>query len=237
MTEIFISGIIQRFHSANSCIRRGKNQKTCNGSRGRYFWKYLFGMIVVVSILLQMYWVRELQEQIAICKNMEKECSVGEIKTLLREIECFPVREDIHRKEYCYFDNGYGAARTYGGKRSHEGIDIMASNNKAGYFQIQSVSDGVVEQIGWLPLGGYRIGIRSSSGFYYYYAHMDTYAKGMKVGKKVTSGEVLGVMGNTGYGKEGTKGKFAVHLHFGIYRQVKGREKSLNPYYLLEKVA
>ena len=58
----------------------------------------------------------------------------------------------------------------------------------------------------------------------------------MKPGKQVSSGEVLGLMGNTGYGKEGTKGKFAVHLHFGIYRQVKGKEESLNPYYLLKYV-
>jgi murein DD-endopeptidase MepM/ murein hydrolase activator NlpD len=87
--------------------------------------------------------------------------------------------------------------------------------------------------MGWLRLGGYRIGIRSQSGFYYYYAHLDSYADTMKVGKMVSSGEVIGRMGNTGYGKEGTKGQFAVHLHFGIYRQQKGTEKSLNPYYIL----
>ncbi len=169
-------------------------------------------------------------------ERMEQECSIREVRDLLGEMKCFPVRKDKSGRETCYFDNGYGADRTYGGKRQHEGIDIMASNNKAGYFQIQSVSDGVVEQMGWLPLGGYRIGVRSSTGFYYYYAHMEAYADGMKVGKKVSCGDILGTMGNTGYGEEGTKGKFAVHLHFGIYRQVKGKEKSLNPFYVLENL-
>lgn len=197
----------------------------------------LFWFTVAGSVLWQVKKLPLLQEQLAVCDKMEKECSAQEVQTLLSEMKCFPVQEDKRNKETYYFENGYGTARTYGGDRKHEGIDIMSSNNQAGYFQIQSVSDGVVEQMGWLPLGGYRIGIRSKSGFYYYYAHMDTYADTMKVGKKVSSGEVLGTMGNTGYGEEGTKGKFAVHLHFGIYRQVQGKEKSLNPYYLLRYVS
>ena len=41
-------------------------------------------------------------------------------------------------------------------------------------------------------------------------------------------------MGDTGYGKEGTHGKFPVHLHFGIYYNENGEERSLNPYYLLK---
>ena len=196
----------------------------------------LFWLLVAGSILWQVTELPELSRKLSIRAKMEEECSAQEVKTLLGEIKCFPVREDRKKKETVFFDNGYGAARTYGGDRSHEGIDIMSSVDKPGYFQVQSVSDGVVEQMGWLPLGGYRIGIRSKSGFYYYYAHLDSYAKAMKPGKQVSSGEVLGLMGNTGYGKEGTKGKFAVHLHFGIYRQVKGKEESLNPYYLLKYV-
>ena len=43
-------------------------------------------------------------------------------------------------------------------------------------------------------------------------------------------------MGNTGYGDEGTRGKFQVHLHFGVYVRDKAGEKSINPYYLLKKL-
>lgn len=203
------------------------------GRNKRFVWRWLFLMLLFVSAAVQVRWIQKLGQQIMISEKMERQCSAEEVRDLLREMKCFPVREDRSGGETWYYENGYGDARSYGGKRQHEGIDIMASNNKAGYFQIQSVTDGIVEQMGWLPLGGYRIGVRSSTGYYYYYAHMDEYADGMKIGKKVSCGDILGTMGNTGYGEEGTKGKFAVHLHFGIYRQVKGKEKSLNPYYFL----
>lgn len=206
------------------------------GRTRKFVWYWLFLMLLFVSVVIQVRWIQKLGQQITIYEKMEQECSAKEVRDLLGEMKCFPVREDKSGRETCYFENGYGDARAYGGKRQHEGIDIMASNNKAGYFQIQSVSDGIVEQMGWLPLGGYRIGVRSDTGYYYYYAHMDGYAEGLKIGAKVSYGDILGTMGNTGYGKEGTKGKFAVHLHFGIYRQVKGKEKSLNPFYFLENL-
>ena len=220
--------------------RRGKKSFTrlkgsvyCRIRSGLYL---LFIFVVIGSIAWQVQWERQMRAKLLVRDNMRQECTGSEVYDLLKEIKCFPVQETARGKTPWYFDNGYGAARSYGGKRSHQGIDIMSKKNKRGCLNICSVSDGVVEQIGWLELGGYRIGIRSESGFYYYYAHMNAYAEGMKKGKKVKAGEILGTMGDTGYGEEGTKGKFAVHLHFGIYRQVKGEEKSLNPYYLLNYV-
>ena len=53
----------------------------------------------------------------------------------------------------------------------------MAEKNERGWYSVISVSDGVVEKIGWLPQGGYRIGIRSANGVYFYYAHLAEYAK------------------------------------------------------------
>ncbi len=47
------------------------------------------------------------------------------------------------------------------------------------------------------------------------------------------AGELLGYMGDSGYGPEGTTGKFDVHLHMGIYVYLDGEEISLNPYYVL----
>lgn len=91
--------------------------------------------------------------------------------------------------------------------------------------------------IGWLELGGWRIGITSENGIYYYYAHLDSYAP-LSVGDTVTAGQLLGFMGNTGYSKvEGTKGKFDVHLHFGIYvTDENGTELAVNPCYLLKTI-
>ena len=99
-----------------------------------------------------------------------------------------------------------------------------------------SATDGIITNLGWLHLGGYRVGITSYNDIYYYYAHFDSCAPGLFVGKEVKAGEFLGFMGNTGEGEEGTKGKFPVHLHFGIYvGNQKGDETTVNPYqYLLE---
>ena len=37
------------------------------------------------------------------------------------------------------------------------------------------------QQIGWLKLGGYRIGIRSKQGYYVYYAHLQQYAPDLRL--------------------------------------------------------
>ncbi len=188
---------------------------------------------VFISVVYSVRWESDMKIRIEVREQLEAEDMGIYAKKLLNEIEYFPVCDDRTGKAECFFDNGYGAGRTYGGERKHEGIDIMSSYNKAGYLKIRSVSDGVVEKKGWLELGGYRLGIRGESGFYYYYAHLDSYAKGITEGKKVKAGEVIGYMGNTGYGPEGTTGKFDVHLHFGMYFNKEGEEISINPYYIL----
>ena len=111
----------------------------------------------------------------------------------------------------------------------------MATVNKRGIYPVYSASDGVVEKVGWLRLGGYRIGIRSEHGVYFYYAHLAEYAKEFEVGETVSAGTLLGFMGDTGYSDiEGTTGNFPVHLHFGIYfNDETGEEFSVNPYPLL----
>ena len=133
------------------------------------------------------------------------------------------------------FANSWRQSRTFGGDRFHEGCDIMASVNQRGIYPIYSVSDGVVENIGWLRLGGYRIGIRSRHGAYFYYAHLSDYAKDFQIGEEVKAGTLIGFMGDTGYSDTpGTTGNFPVHLHFGVYfDDESGKEFSVNPFPLL----
>ncbi|MBO5303569.1 MAG: M23 family metallopeptidase [Lachnospiraceae bacterium] len=156
-----------------------------------------------------------------------------------KDIVYFPVPESSYDKErysVTYVDS-FLQSRSYGGDRVHEGTDIMAGDNLRGHYPVISISDGVVEQKGWLKLGGYRIGIRSPNGVYFYYAHLSDYADDLEVGDSVKAGELLGFMGDTGYSEiEGTTGNFPVHLHLGIYLNTSsGEEKSYNPYpYLLE---
>lgn len=222
---ISVKRLLSRYFHEYSSMQQKHIREICS---------ILFIFLVFCSIVFQIQLQYGMQTKMKLYERMQDECTKEEVHSLLKEMKCFPVIKDYKGNEKYYFENGYGAVRTYGGKRTHQGIDIMTSNNIPGYFQIRSVCDGVVENVGWLKLGGYRIGIRSESGMYYYYAHLDSYEKGIVSGKEVSAGDVIGYMGNTGYGKEGTKGKFDVHLHFGIYRQVDGSEESLNPYYLLK---
>lgn len=142
------------------------------------------------------------------------------------DMKIFPVSE----KNRICFEDSWMNGRSYGGNRGHEGCDLIDKKNRRGELKIVSVCDGVVEKMGWLELGGYRIGIRSEHNIYFYYAHMERYRSDLKVGQRVKKGEFLGWMGDSGYGTEGTNGKFPVHLHFGIYIPGKEQEYSVNPY-------
>lgn len=163
----------------------------------------------------------------------QKEPYKNAFEMILSDVGYFPVQKDPAGKETFHFDDSWGGARSFGGERHHEGTDIMPSNNQRGYFAVVSASDGVVEKKGWLKLGGYRLGIRAPHGAYFYYAHLDHYAEGMEEGTEIKAGQIIGYMGDTGYGEEGTRGKFVVHLHFGIYLTLDGEEVSVNPYQVL----
>lgn len=131
--------------------------------------------------------------------------------------------------EYSY-ENGYGDARQYGGDRNHEGIDIMAEKG----VPVLSVGDGAIEEVGWNQLGGWRIGIRSEDGVYYYYAHFSSYEGHPAKGDKVKMGELIGYVGDSGYGEEGTTGEFLPHLHFGMYTGNQKNLEAFNPFPFLQ---
>lgn len=136
-------------------------------------------------------------------------------------------------------DGADGAGATDGREnkgRGHEGCDIMGAKEPRGFYPVVSMSDGVVEKVGWLELGGWRLGIRSPRGAYLYYAHLYGYSRDWKEGDVVKAGELLGYMGDTGYSKvEGTTGNFDVHLHVGIYFKTDHfDELSVDPYWILK---
>lgn len=147
------------------------------------------------------------------------------------DLEYFPVAESSDDQRLSVsFEDSWMFERSYGGERGHEGTDIMPSVNEPGLFPVVSMTDGVVESKGWLELGGWRLGIRAPHGAYFYYAHLDSYSD-IREGDHVEAGELLGFMGDTGYGtEEGTRGKFPVHLHIGIYLYENGQEISVDPY-------
>ncbi len=152
---------------------------------------------------------------------------------ILVDIKCFPVSQNAEGKRNITFTDTWNAYRSYGGNRRHEGTDLMSDENIRGVYPVVSMTGGTVEKMGWLEQGGYRVGIRGTYGAYYYYAHLDSYAPGLKIGDTVKSGKFLGYMGDSGYGPEGTVGKFDVHLHVGIYVETDFGELSVNPYWIL----
>lgn len=149
------------------------------------------------------------------------------------ELRLFPIPQStIHSAYQASFEDSWMSERTFGGERGHEGTDIMLDPDERGLFPVLSMTDGVIEKRGWLPQGGYRIGIRSAGGIYYYYAHLYDYAEGTEPGTDVSAGQLLGFAGDSGYSNvEGTVGNFPVHLHVGIYyNDAQGTETAVNPY-------
>ena len=95
-----------------------------------------------------------------------------------------------------------------GTARRHEGQDIFAARGTP----ILSATRGIIYNIGENNLGGQTVSVIGSGGRVYYYAHLDSYARDIKVGDWVTTRTVLGYVGTTG-NAQGTP----PHLHFGIY--------------------
>lgn len=166
--------------------------------------------------------------------DYEKTCS-----SLWNDLECFPIMglaregyENSLKDSLSYVDT-WGAERTYGGKRSHEGCDIIPQKQESDLYPVVSITDGIVTKKGWLEKGGYRVGVTTSHHVFFYYAHLSSYGD-IEVGDHIKAGDILGYMGDTGYGTvEGTRGKFPVHLHLGVYLEYQKEEISVNPYYML----
>ncbi len=159
---------------------------------------------------------------------------IQQCREIWNDVVYFPIPQPSNNVDatVSYVDS-WMFERNYGGKRGHEGTDIMADNNTRDYYPVVSMTDGVVRHKGWLEQGGWRLGIVAPNGAYFYYAHLSSYAD-IEEGDTIHAGDLLGYMGDTGYStKEGTTGNFPVHLHVGIYLFYEEQEVSVNPYWVL----
>jgi Peptidase family M23 len=103
---------------------------------------------------------------------------------------------------------------TYGGFRSdvagnwHHGDDIFAPLGTP----VVAVASGTINRVGWEKLGGWRLWVRDSVGDEFYYAHLSGYAPSDLRSNRVTAGQVIGFIGNTG-------DAFTTlpHLHFEVH--------------------
>lgn len=92
----------------------------------------------------------------------------------------------------------------------HRGLDIWADYGTP----IRSPDRGYVQQFLNDPLaGGLGIKVRGSDGTVYYFGHLAERAEGLRVGRRVSVGTVLGYVGSSGNADGGPS-----HLHFEIRR-------------------
>ncbi|WP_319799496.1 M23 family metallopeptidase [Jeotgalibacillus aurantiacus] len=134
----------------------------------------------------------------------------------------FPLAKNY---EYSYRST-WGDKRGWGGRRMHEGTDLFA-----GYgTPVLATTYGKIEELGWNDYGGWRVGLRDIHNVYHYYAHLSGFEKGLKKGNYVKPGDRLGYVGSSGYGKEGTSGKFPPHMHYGLYMENGRTQWAFDPY-------
>lgn len=110
------------------------------------------------------------------------------------------------------------AARS--GGRRHEGIDLFARPGTP----VVSASRGVVWKVGNDPLGGQVVTVLGEGPALYYYAHLDTFASGLRRGDPIERGAPVGTVGNTGNARTTPS-----HLHFGVYRIGALRIRAVDP--------
>tara|TARA_B100000941_G_scaffold284465_1_gene255258 strand:- start:4233 stop:5576 length:1344 start_codon:yes stop_codon:yes gene_type:complete len=92
-----------------------------------------------------------------------------------------------------------------GFSKMHTGTDFAAPTGTP----IMASGSGTVTRARWCGGGGNCVKIRHNSTYETVYAHMKNFAKGIKEGKKVTQGQIIGYVGSTGMST-------GPHLHYEV---------------------
>ena len=114
----------------------------------------------------------------------------------------------------CRFANSWMAAR---GGRRHVGVDLISP---AGTPVVAAANGTLTRQSKNGANPGNAWWLTTSSGTYFFYAHLSGFANGLTVGSRVTAGDVIGYVGSTG-------NAVSPHLHFEIHPDGNG---PINPY-------
>ena len=89
--------------------------------------------------------------------------------------------------------------------KKHTGTDFAAPMGTP----IMASGTGTITRAKWCGGGGYCIKIKHNSTYETIYAHMKSFAKSIKVGKKVKQGQIIGYVGSTGLST-------GPHLHYEV---------------------
>jgi len=96
----------------------------------------------------------------------------------------------------------------------HTGVDFAAQRGTP----VRAVGDGVISEAGWNGSYGKAIDIKHDSTYMSRYAHLDSFAVGIRDGAAVTKGQIIGYVGSTGRST-------GPHLHFELYKD----QQFINP--------
>jgi murein DD-endopeptidase MepM/ murein hydrolase activator NlpD len=107
----------------------------------------------------------------------------------------------------------------------HEGIDLVAPAGTP----IHAAADGVVS--GAAPNGRYGnwVRIEHAGGLATVYGHLEKFAPGIELGRKVTQGDVIGLVGSTGHST-------GAHLHFELRTDGKPVDPLRSPLFKVERL-
>lgn len=103
--------------------------------------------------------------------------------------------------------SGFGARRhpILGYTKMHKGVDFAAPTGTP----IYAAGDGVVEQAGTFGGYGNYVRIRHTNKYSTAYGHMSRFAQGIRTGKQIEQGQIIGYVGSTG-------ASTGPHLHYEI---------------------
>ena len=92
-----------------------------------------------------------------------------------------------------------------GYNKMHRGTDFAAPSGTP----IMASGSGTVTRARWCGGGGNCVKIKHNSSYETIYAHMKSFAKGIKEGRKVKQGQIIGYVGSTGLST-------GPHLHYEV---------------------
>lgn len=120
-----------------------------------------------------------------------------------------PLRKGLLRTPVTFtrLSSSFGMRRdpVLGYTRLHKGVDYAAPIGTP----VHAAGDGVIVRRGWVHGYGNFIAIKNTSTYTTAYGHMSRFASGLRVGSRVTQGEVIGYVGETGFAT-------GPHLHYEV---------------------
>lgn len=161
-----------------------------------------------------------LRKQLYIQSNsLEELIEIG--KSQEERMKCIPAIQPISNKDLKRTASGYGMRidPIYRTPHFHSGMDFSA---KVG-TDIYATGDGKVTYAAWKQNYGNCVIIDHGYGYQTLYGHMSKFK--VRVGQKVTRGEVIGLVGNTGKST-------GPHLHYEVI--VRGRHDNPAKYYYMD---